>query len=47
MKHDNVRYSDKYVEDILVRNVQIWKMNQQADDDSEFLDDTLSTLYEI
>jgi len=45
---NDIHDSDKYLEEILIRNVKIWKRTQQIDNDSVFLeeDDNLTTLYE-
>lgn len=44
---DHITDCDQHVEEILMRNVRMWKRTQQNDDDSVFLEDyNLPTLYE-
>lgn len=44
---NDIHDSDRYLEEILIRNVKVWKRTQQIDNDSVFLEeDDLSTLHE-
>ena len=44
---NEIHDSDRYLEEILIRNVKVWKCTQQIDNDSVFLEeDNLTTLYE-
>ena len=44
---NDIHESDRYLEEILIRNVKVWKRTQQIDNDSVFLEEEdLSTLYE-
>ncbi|CAC5372447.1 unnamed protein product [Mytilus coruscus] len=44
---DDITDCDQHVEEILMRNVRMWKRTQQNDDDSVFIEDyNLPTLYE-